>query len=404
MSIGRKAGFRSGRGSRCPHRPFCEVMERRELLSALQVTRTADDSNPGSLRWAIQQANSGGSGANIQIDFDIASGASPLVIQLASPLPTIDVPVTIDGTTEPGYQGSPLIEISGAGLKGAGDNGLVIVAGGSTISGLSLVGFSGSAIVLQTGNGSVISGNDLGITPSGSAATPNQQGITLAGSSNNTVGGLTGGVGNVISGNTGDGILIEAAGGEDSSADLVVGNLIGTSPDGQQAVPNGAAGIVVEGAGGNLIGLPGQGVGNIISGNGGPGIILAGNAAGNTIQNNLIGVAADARTPLGNQGDGVELDDAPQTVIGGTDPSERNIIAANQANGIATAGNTFGTVVEGNAIGTDASGSLALGNQLNGVCLASSSNSIGGSGQARRTSSHSTGRAASARGCNWSAR
>ena len=55
--------------------------------------------------------------------------------------------------------------------------------------------------------------------------------------------------------------------------------------------------------------------------------------------------------------------DAPATLIGGTDPGERNVIAANRGNGIATSGDTTGLVVAGNSIGTDASGLLQLGNQ-----------------------------------------
>jgi uncharacterized repeat protein (TIGR01451 family) len=43
-----------------------------------------------------------------------------------------------------------------------------------------------------------------------------------------------------------------------------------------------------------------------------------------------------------------------------------------------TSGDTAGLTVQGNAIGTDATGVIRLGNLLNGVCLGSSSNMIGG--------------------------
>jgi uncharacterized repeat protein (TIGR01451 family) len=354
-------------------------MERRQLLSALTVTDTADDANPGSLRWAIDQANSSPTGASVEIDFDIPDGG-PLTIHLSSPLPVIQVPLTVDGTTEPGYSGSPLVEVDGSGLAGTAVDGLVVTAGNSTIRGLSLVGFSGSAIVLESGNANVVAANYVGLTPSGTLAAPNQQGITLLGSSYNTIGVGTAGLGNVISGNAGDGILVEPGDGTNSAANQVVGNEIGTSPDGLHAIGNGGSGIVVDGdgAGGNMLGMPGLGFGNVVSGNQGPAIIVNGGAHGTEIQNDLIGVGIDGKTPLGNQGDGVQLDDAPGTLIGGPDPGERNVIAANRGNGIATSDDTTGLVVAGNSIGTDTSGVLQLGNQQNGICLASSNNTIGG--------------------------
>jgi uncharacterized repeat protein (TIGR01451 family) len=352
-------------------------MEPRQLLSTLVVTSTEDNESPNTMRWAIEQANASMSATPVEIDFNIQGSSGP-AIHLASPLPEINVPVLIDGTTQPGGGGGPVVEIDGSGLAGGGQDGLVLTAGGSTIRGLSLVGFSDSAIVLESGGGNAIAGNYLGIEPSGSAALPDHVGITLLGSWNNTLGVGTAGAGNVISGNTGDGVLLEPGGGTDSRANLILGNRIGTSPDGLHAIPNGAAGIEVAGSSANNIGAPGQALANILSGNAGPGILLTGDSPGSIIQNNLIGLAADGKTPLGNQGDGIQLDDAPATQIGGTDPSDRNVISANRGSGISTSGDTSGLKVQGNAIGTDAHAALPLGNLGSGISLASSSNSIGG--------------------------
>ncbi len=351
-------------------------MERRQLLSTFVVTDTNDDTNPNSLRWAILQANASPPASGVAIEFRLpGSGAG--TIHLTSPLPAIDVPVMIDGTSQPGYQGSPLVEIDGAALAGSGDDGLVLTAGDSTVRGLSLVGFSDSAIVLMSGGDNAVAGNYLGLAPSGSASAPNQQGITLVGSSGNTVGAGTAGSGNVISGNNGDGILIEPGAGTDSTSNLMTGNRIGTSPDGLHAIANAGAGIAVAGANGNEIGGPGQAFGNVLSGNLGPAIRVTGGATGTSIQGNFIGVAVDGKTPLGNQGDGIQLDDAPGTTIGGGEFGQGNVIGANQGNGIETSGDTAGLSVQGNHIGTDVSGLLDLGNQQDGICLASSSNSIG---------------------------
>ena len=60
-----------------------------------------NDSGPGSLRHAIQQANA--SPGVDTITFAIGSGYQ--TIALASALPTITDSVIIDGTTQPGYAG-----------------------------------------------------------------------------------------------------------------------------------------------------------------------------------------------------------------------------------------------------------------------------------------------------------
>ena len=96
------------------------------------------------------------------------------------------------------------------------------------------------------------------------------------------------------------------------------------------------------------------------------------------IEGNTIGLATDGRTPMGNGGDGIELDDAPDTVIGGTALDQGNLIASNQGDGIHTSDGAAGLWVAGNWIGTDTTGALRLGNLGNGISLGSSSNTIGG--------------------------
>ncbi len=376
MHTGRRLGWSDCRRRRASRRPVCEVLEFRRLLSTYVVTSPGDDTVTDSLRWAIEQANA--SQAASEIDFDIAA-TGPVKIQLGSPLPPIAVPVLVDGTTQPGYKNAPLIEVDGSALSGGGSNGLVLSAGGSTVRGLALGGFAGSAIVLETQGGDAVASTYLGLDPTGLSVIPNGQGLTILGSSNNTIGLGSAGGGNVISGNSGDGILIED-GSTGSFQNLIAGNRIGTVADGTAAAGNGRAGVAIAGANasGNSIGGSGLVFGNVISGNAGAGIQVAGGGAGNAIQANFIGVAADGKTPLGNQGDGILLDDAPGTMVGGTDLGEGNVISANQGNGIETASDTHGLWVAGNAIGTDALGQLKLGNTQNGLYLASSTNLIGG--------------------------
>ena len=101
------------------------------------------------------------------------------------------------------------------------------------------MGFSDSAIVLESGGDNIDLGQLSGAHSSGTQAIPNGQGLNVLGSSVNTIGCGQGGAGNVISGNTGNGILIQPA-GTHSSANLIVGNLIGTTADGFQRPQRGS--------------------------------------------------------------------------------------------------------------------------------------------------------------------
>ncbi len=92
-------------------RPRVEWMEERTLLSTFLVGNT-DDSGPGSLRQAILDSNAA-VGATNTIDFDIAGSGVQTIFPLSS-LPAIVNPVLIDGFSQPGYAGTPLIEIDGS--------------------------------------------------------------------------------------------------------------------------------------------------------------------------------------------------------------------------------------------------------------------------------------------------
>ena len=72
------------------------------------VTTTAD-SGTGSLRQAILASDAETGGTNA-IDFDIP-GQGVQTIAPLSPLPAITGPVLIDGISQPGYAGTPLIEL-----------------------------------------------------------------------------------------------------------------------------------------------------------------------------------------------------------------------------------------------------------------------------------------------------
>ena len=121
-------------------RPRLEVMEDRTLLSTFIVSNTAD-TGPGSLRQAIIASNSATDSTNT-LDFAIP-GDGVQTIAPASPLPAITQAVLIDGFSQPGYAGTPLIELSGN-QAGTAD-GLTITGSGVAVRGLDINNFSQGA-------------------------------------------------------------------------------------------------------------------------------------------------------------------------------------------------------------------------------------------------------------------
>lgn len=346
---------------------FCS---RPTLAAVLLVTNTAD-TGPGSLRQAIDSANTL-PGADI-IQFNIPGGGVH-TIALTSELPSIDHETTIDGASQPGYSGIPRIVITGIG--GQASTGLTFTPGNCALFGVAINGFS-SAGLLVYGSSNVISGCFIGTDESGTISEPNGIGILLEpGSSYNTIGGAVTGARNVISGNATFGIILR-----DSSANTLQGNFIGTDLTGSSALGNGSDGLLIVGSTDNNIGGTGRSEGNVVSGNDFAGIRISGGPAnGNIIQGNLVGTDVTGTFDLGNGGDGIAIIDAPDNTIGGTDPGSRNVISGNKESGILVEGSSAtGNVVEGNLIGIDFAGASAVPNVLHGISITDASeNTIGG--------------------------
>src|SRR5262249_33640126 len=147
--------------------------------------------------------------------------------------------VTIDGGSQPGAGGAPVVELRGD-LAGPDANGLALRAPGSTVRGLVIDRFRGAGVALEAGGGATVEGNYIGTEASGAVTPPtatapgsgNGTGVLVVNSPGNVIGGTGRGSRNVISGNQEDGIEILSAG---SSGNRVVGNFIG--PDARLAVP-----------------------------------------------------------------------------------------------------------------------------------------------------------------------
>ena len=115
-------------------------------------------------------------------------------------------PVVIDGSTQPLYTGAPLIELDGSGTQG---DGLVFQGGNSTVRGLIINRFKGNGLVFQNVGNNVVAGNYIGTDSTGMLDRGNgKNGVQLL-AGTTTIGGLTAADRNVISGNSEDGINIQ---------------------------------------------------------------------------------------------------------------------------------------------------------------------------------------------------
>jgi titin len=322
------------------------------------------------LRAAITSVN-GTPGAKT-IDFEIDSGIQR--IHLQSPLPALVNPVTLDGSTQPGFSGAPLIVLDGS-LAGPSADGLVLTGGSSSVHGLVIHGFSGSGVVLSGPGGDVVSDDYIGTDVTGLLASPNgQRGVYINGSSNNTIGGSDAGSGDVIASNVYSGILI--VGG---SNNVIQGSKIGTDVTGTQPLGNEGSGIRLDHATQTQIGGTSASARNIISSNERSGVHLDVGSTGNVVQGNYIGTDASGTVALANSWRGIDVASASNNTIGGTAAGASNVISGNVGSGVVLRDGTSGTIVQHNFIGTDVTGIHALANGVNGVLIyAADNNTIGG--------------------------
>jgi parallel beta-helix repeat protein len=267
--------------------------------NALSNTGLAQFGLTAGIEHAIFMISNGTAAPGLRAANNYFSGGIA-TISLASPFATIAEAVVIDGSIQPGFTTAPIIQLNGSGA-GGGANGLSISAGGSTVKSLVIDGFGGSGIVLSGSGGNTIAGNYIGTSADGGSALANGIGVSITGGNGNTIGGTSTAARNVISGNTGSGIVI----GGGVSGTIVQDNYVGTNASGTVAVPNGT-GISISGGNGNTIGGTGIGEPNLIFGNAGNGVTVS-SGVNNTISGNAIYQNGAIGIDLGN--DSVTLND-----------------------------------------------------------------------------------------------
>ncbi len=379
--------------------------------AAIFTVTNTNDSGAGSLRDAITQANATAGADTI----NFASGSGLQTINLFSALPALNETVTIDGTTQLGFAGAPLIELRGT-SAGFNTNGLVINVANCLIKGLVINGFAKSGVFISGAgaSGNMVQGCYIGTNAAGTAAFPNGtsqtgfnvDGVDLVnGAHDNLIGGTTTAARNVISGNSGgnsDGIFIAFAG---SNNNLIKGNYLGINAAGTAALANGLGGVeiatdVSPGPQGNIVGGTAAGAGNVASGNSEFGVgIFNADSNNNLVQGNFLGTNAAGTAAVPNGITGAEIANPPavgaspkNNLIGGTTPSARNIISGNSGGDGVWIKNpgTNNNLVQGNYIGTDVTGTSAIPNGtfggFNGIEIAyfASNNTVGGTASGAR--------------------
>ena len=258
-------------------------------------------------------------------------------------------------------------------------------------------GFAQDGIDLDGASNTTVEGNYIGTGVSGTVALPNEGGVKIdSGATGNTIGGLTNvpgtGAGNLISGNSGDGVELSGAG---TTSNVVEGNLIGTDFTGKVAVRNNTGVNFDSGTSGNTLGGLTALARNVISGNTTYGVDLTTASSANVVLGNYVGTDITGDASLSNYM-GILVQGIDNT-IGGTGSGAGNVISGNDETGSFFAGtqlavgnafdfDTTGNLVEGNLIGLGANGQVIAGSTNGGVYLAafSSGNTVGGTTPAAR--------------------
>jgi parallel beta-helix repeat protein len=272
------------------------------------------------------------------------------------------------------------LDLTGAAAGNHGDGVLVNRVSSSNLIGLNpsrdsgvvanvISGNTGDGIALNGSSGNTIAANRIGTSPAGTARIRNGgNGISLTSrASDNEIGGTvfvdhatgkannpTGSkgtvtpvfvvppLGNLISGNGGNGVWIAT----NANRNSLNGNFVGTTASGNAALGNALNGVWIDGASGNsltgcrFVNNPFVYY-NVLSGNGRNGLRVT-DSANTTVQGNFFGTGANNSTVVANRRDGVRVDGSSvNTQVGGVIPLG-NVSAGNGRNGIEVAGTASG--------------------------------------------------------------
>lgn len=195
--------------------------------------------------------------------------------------------------------------------------------------------------------GNIIRANMIGLNAVGDAAIPNAgAGVGLQNASHNLIGGAAESERNIISGNVGDGIIVQRSPNFNALENRIENNFIGPNKTATAVIGNGGSGVHLFNAEVTTVHH------NVIGGNGAGVTIASPNSYGNVVTANHIGTDPTETLHFGNGEHGVFINsNAHDNRIGGTTPNAGNVIAFHSGRGIwMTSANALGNSIRGNSI------------------------------------------------------
>ena len=356
-------------------------------FSFAAVTTTADAGrSQGTLRQSLANADAiaGADAVLLRLDasdagYDAAAGVWTITWDAATDV--VGSTVTIDGRTQAGYVDRPVVAIDAGGF----DYGLNVQGFGSSVRGLA-IGNAGVAGLFVGGDAATIDGNFVGVRADGSTPSANAIGIQLTASDGTTISG------NVVSGNASTGIRVDGS----ENLTLVGNRVGLTSDGLASLGNDGDGVWISDHAGGLAIGGPSVGnvfSGNAGDGLRLENLLLSETA---TVAENLFGLSVDGQAAAGNQAAGLSVNGVanlsadPTTVLQIGEVGSGNTFAANGGTGLSlidaeavvVEANTFGTSLDGSQDRTNAAGAIevvgASRDILIGGQISDAGNQIGG--------------------------
>jgi Periplasmic copper-binding protein (NosD) len=336
-----------------------------------------------TLRAAIEAADFESDPSQVEFPEAMFSGGQQ--IEPATALPAITEPLTIFAHSHPyGAYSGPSVGVTAP----TGAAGLRVQSDGVTVEDMAFGSGAAGIEVLAGSEGFVATGDWFGLEVTGVAAPIDSAGIVLEpGADLATIGAGEREVEtrNVFT-NSEAGIEVIGA-----SKTKILGNYIGVEPDGTGPATLTSGIVVTDGpitkaeeteVGGVLSAAEAatpacDGACNAIATEGGFGIAIAGESAGldhrSRIRGNLVGLAADGVTPVGERLDGVSVvstsgcGGGPEVTVGGTAPTEANYIVGGDTGIYAEGAENF--TAAGNAIGIGADGEPSTSPEGAGIAV-----------------------------------
>ncbi|MFM9033028.1 MAG: right-handed parallel beta-helix repeat-containing protein [Mycobacterium sp.] len=337
-----------------------------------------DFQNTDGLRLAAGASNS----EILSLSLVDAAGAGVTIAASDTTLTGNYVGVWGDGRTVEGNRGDGILLAPGAtGNKiGTGEDGPFVLS--NVIS-----GNYGNGITISAAGYNVVQANYIGTDSTGQRRLANRgNGIQITDAA---FGNLIGGdatnnnsptqgtfarppLGNLISGNRGDGVLIDAK----ATDNTLSGNYIGTTASGTSPLGNRGDGVAIVGADFNrLAGTTATQEPfvffNVLAGNRGNGLRIS-DSNDTIVWANFFGAGSDNATAVPNRGDGVLVEgSSARTLVGGEIPLG-NVMAGNGRYGIEVTDTASGFLSFNSFVGQTAFGPTPVPNHAGGIRITSS--------------------------------